>query len=300
MKEREKTMRNSKKIKRIYAGSLSDRICFFLDDTRGIEAIETDSGCSIKLCNINEKESIDIKSFLVARENKKLFIKTIFLVISAVIAWIYLTYILLTYVTNNVFKVLLLFIFFLLIIQIIVIVMLEKETIDYSLKSKHAAEHKMANFIKYNKRLPKNMEEIKRTSRFSLYCGSRASFYRIVEDFIKNMFVIIITIATKNWVQYMCGYIIVYPIIYLVYFLIIRVIFDKKIEENHVYKNIVEATSILLGYILQCVNTTSKVEDKDIFLAYSVAKIWMQIVYPEYYNPNDEFPIPDNFKVNSN
>ena len=51
---------------------------------------------------------------------------------------------------------------------------------------------------------------------------------------------------------------------------------------------VIKPTKKVLTNIAQCANTTSKVKDRDIILAYSVAKPWLQVVYPEFYNENED------------
>ena len=43
-----------------------------------------------------------------------------------------------------------------------------------------------------------------------------------------------------------------------------------------------------LTNIAQCGNTTKNVKDKDILLAYRVASVWMQVVYPEFYKKDED------------
>jgi hypothetical protein len=46
----------------------------------------------------------------------------------------------------------------------------------------------------------------------------------------------------------------------------------------------------VLTHIAQYANTTRKVKDEDLILAYYVARKWLQAVYPEYYDEkNDTF-----------
>ena len=51
---------------------------------------------------------------------------------------------------------------------------------------------------------------------------------------------------------------------------------------------IIKPIKKVLTHIAQCANTTSKVKDRDIIFAYSVAKPWLQVVYPEFYNENED------------
>lgn len=70
----------------------------------------------------------------------------------------------------------------------------EEKAEECNKKSKHSAEHMMVNFLEINKRLPKNIEEVKKYSRFSSECGSRKLIEGIVEELIRSIIATVLTI----------------------------------------------------------------------------------------------------------
>lgn len=125
-------------------------------------------------------------------------------------------------------------------------------------RSKHSAEHMMINFLEANLRLPKNIQEIKSVSRFSKSCGSRF----ITVDLVKNTIPYIISLLEA---------------------LICTVILSQI--ENFINQG--------LNYSFQCCNTTKKVRQEDIIVAFYAAKHWLKIVYPEFFS-DDKFYCEEN------
>ena len=50
----------------------------------------------------------------------------------------------------------------------------------------------------------------------------------------------------------------------------------------------------LLNNIVQCANTSKKVNEVDFLLAYCVAKEWIKLVYPNFYDESEDTFL-DNF-----
>jgi hypothetical protein len=51
---------------------------------------------------------------------------------------------------------------------------------------------------------------------------------------------------------------------------------------------IIKPIQKVLNIIVQCSNTTKKVDDNDIIMAYCAAREWLKIVYPEFYNEEED------------
>ena len=66
------------------------------------------------------------------------------------------------------------------------------------------------------------------------------------------------------------------------------ILIGKLITKYGVLNFAIKPLNKVLTNIIQCVNTTTNVKDKDIAMAYCVSKAWLQIVYPEFYNGNDD------------
>lgn len=169
--------------------------------------------------------------------------------------------------------------------------MFEYMMIPSSARSKHSAEHKIVNFIMKNSRLPQNMKEIKKSSRFTVGCDSIEKEEVWVKAFVACIF-------ADLYVS--CSFIIIYLIFpnielvsekilliaYLITYLVIAFINIRMILKGN-YKKIINILMKGMNYFLQCFNTTNKVEETDILLAFYAAKYWVKRVYPEYYTDND-------------
>ena len=253
-----------------YAASLPNEIRFYLNDTQYLVAYEDNKGeCLISLGEETEEieeETVQIKSRL------------------SILGYISVLY--LINIIDTIFILLIVMNFILFIFDFVYVVLDETST-DQNLKSKHSAEHMMANFLEINRRLPKNIEEVKKSSRFSPECGSRELITGITEKFIQRViataFVTVIIILTPfsfNSITSVIAFIATY---YFIEFFV-----GKVIIKYEWFNFITEPIKKVLTNIVQLANTTSKVKDKDIILAYFVAKQWLQVVYPEFYNENED------------
>lgn len=190
------------------------------------------------------------------------------------------------FLLRSIFHTFSIFLYFLIIIGIF-----EYMMIPSSARSKHSAEHKIVNFITKNSRLPQNMQEIKKSSRFSSGCDSAEKEEIWVKAFIACVFADLYA---------SCGFVIIYLffyniepigektllIIYALMYLAMAFINIKMILKGY-YKRTISILMKGMNYFLQCFNTTNKVEETDILLAFYAAKYWVKRVYPEYYTDND-------------
>lgn len=168
-----------------------------------------------------------------------------------------------------------------------------------AIKSKHSAEHMMVNFLEFNKRLPRNIEEVKKYSRFSKECGSRDLIKGIAEELIRSIIATVFTIIVSTVVSHLCSNSIANIIVFLVTYYFIKLLVGKAITKYGALSFIIKPIKKVLTMIAQCANTTSKVKDRDIVLAYAVARTWMQVVYPEFYNENKDIFWKQYLEVNN-
>ena len=147
-------------------------------------------------------------------------------------------------------------------------------------KSKHAAEHMMVNFLEKHKRLPNSLEELKNASRFSNKCGTRSQVEAAARISVQLVMSTIIACLCELVV---CDLAIVYIIVYLIsYFLI-----GYFSHQGQCLYFLVKPIKNLFNLAGQLGNTTKKVRDEDLKLAFNVCWVWTQIVYPEYFYDED-------------
>lgn len=172
--------------------------------------------------------------------------------------------------------------------KMICVLVLETKTTSPSLKSKHSAEHMMVNFLEKYKRLPKSIEELKKSSRFASDCGSRKIIKGFTEDFLSFLFGGIILIIADYFLSSLLENIIVYTIILVLIYILGYFLSSIVLKKCKKIQFVVGAIENLLNNIVQCANTTKKVKDIDLVLAYFAAKAWMLHVYPEFYNEKED------------
>ncbi len=192
-----------------------------------------------------------------------------------------ITFILFSLFQKNIFISLVFLNFAIFIVDLLCEILINNKYLSNSIKSKHSAEHMVCNFLEKNLRLPRNMSEIKNSSRFHKDCGECIVYSESTPYFIQSL---LTTIVTSFVVKYckntpFAFIFAIYTVIgYIVGILIIKY---KKLDF------IIKTINLALGYILQCFSTTKNVKDNDIILAYYAAKCWLKIVYPEFYNKDD-------------
>lgn len=269
------------------AASLQNEIRFYLNDTQYLTAVEYEEGCVIRLeeemaekCNKKSKISI-------IRENLKEFIKPFSIILGiSLLDFIGIFY--LCKITDNILALLIIMNIICFIINIVDVVIIETMTITPAIKSKHSAEHMMVNFLEINKRLPRNIEEVKKSSRFSPQCGSRKLIKGFAEEFTRSIVATIFTVIVSIIVSHFSSNSLTNVIVLLSTYFLVKFVVGKAITKYGALNFIIKPIKKVLTNIAQCANTTSKVKDRDIILAYSVAKPWLQVVYPEFYNENED------------
>ncbi|MDO5557180.1 MAG: hypothetical protein Q4G05_02930 [Clostridia bacterium] len=267
-----------------HASSLEDEIRFYLNDTQYFVASETEDACVVKLKEEGEEEEEKKHDsvFSIIKENIR--------ILSTIIVICLLTLTGLSYLEVFIDNVLIYLIIIYLVCFILIIVcatIVEFMSTNFKLKSKHSAEHMAVNFLEINKRLPRDIGEIKKMSRFSADCGCRHYLKDVEVNFISSMLTTLILIVICAMLpNFIPSYII--DIILIITFFILSSLIGKIIKKYELFNFIIKPINKILVNIMQCANTTKKVKDKDIILAYSVAKYWLQIVYPELCNSDDD------------
>lgn len=274
--------------------SSEDEIRFYLNDTKYITAINCgDGNISVKLGEKVEevKEENQKSKLAIIKENSKEFLKVFSLFLSVVLGTTVMV-LAMTSLFNNILSYL--FFYFAItnivyfIMLIVTVMLLESNSSSMAIRSKHSAEHMMINFLEKNRRLPKNMQEIRKSSRFSTDCGSKELIKGTVEDFISKMFAIIMAFAISSCVAYFFKNIITELIVFFGAYYLFKFIASTFFKKNKKMETVVKPIKNVLTNIVQYANTTKKVKDEDIFLAYCVAKEWIQVVYPEFYNQEED------------
>lgn len=276
-----------------YASSFEDEIRFYFNDEQYVVARDNKDGTfSIKCEEIQELENDkqdneSILTYLKKNIKDKAFLK--FLAFGIGISFLIanlmsVSAFAIIFLIDNILIRLLFMNSMWLFMQVFLVVVLECKFTSQSLKSKHSAEHMMSNFLEKNKRLPQNMKEIKETSRFCFDCGSRKKIRESTKNFIASMFSAIIVFCIEQLIlqnyqnELLLDIIFYIAICYGVWILI---------HKYNKLRVIIKPIENMLNNIVQCSNTTKKVKNNDLQLAYYVAKYWLQIVYPEFYSEDD-------------
>lgn len=270
-----------------HAASLQNEIRFYLNDTQYFAAVEGEEGCTIRLEEEKEEEDNKKSKISVIRENLKEFLKLFSIIFGiSILGFIGVFY--LGKIIDNILVFLIIMNIIYFIINIVNVVIMETMEMAPKVKSKHSAEHMMVNFLEINKRLPKSIEEVKKSSRFSPECGSRELIKGIAEELIQSIVATIFTVIVSVVVSHFSSNSATYVIVFFATYFLVRFVVGKAITMYGALSFIVKPIKKVLTNIAQCAITTSKVKDRDIILAYSVARQWLQVVYPEFYNENED------------
>lgn len=281
-----------------HAASLQNEIRFYLNDTQYLAAVECEEGCTIRLEEEKEEKDNKESKISVIRENLKEFLKLVSIILGiSILGFIGVFY--LSKIIDNILVFLIIMNIIYFIINIVNVVIMETMETAPAVKSKHSAEHMMVNFLEINKRLPKSIEEVKKSSRFSPECGSRELIKGIAEELIRSIVATIFTVIVSIVVSHFSSNSATYVIVFLAAYFLVKFVVGRAITKYGALSFIVKPIKKVLTNIAQCANTTSKVKDRDIILAYSVAKPWLQVVYPEFYNENEDIFWKQYLKVNN-
>lgn len=279
-----------------HAQSLEDEIRFYFNDEQYVVARDNKDGkCSITYEETeelkNDKQDNESTLTYIKKDIKdKVFLKSLAIAIGIsflIAALSMVSIIAIIFLIDNLLISLLFIVSMFLFMVVFLKVIFECKFTSQSIKSKHSAEHMMANFLEKNKRLPQNMKEIKETSRFRVECGSRKKIQDSVEIFVQNILAVIIAICIDNlaFQNFQKG--LIYGIIFTVTYLIISYGVWILIHKYNKLRFIIKPIENMLNNVVQCSNTTTKVRNSDLQLAYYAAKHWLQIVYPEFYSEDD-------------
>ena len=146
----------------------------------------------------------------------------------------------------------------------------------------------MANFLENHNRLPQNLAEIKKSSRFSKNCGSRKKVKWIAENFISRTIAGIILIVATYVFYFLSEKFAIYLLILIIIYTLTLILTNFIVTKSKKIQILTKPLESLLASITQCSNTTKNVDEIDIVLAYMAAKEWLELVYPEFYNEKDD------------
>lgn len=264
---------------------MEDQIRFYLNDTQYIVATEHKSGCKVSLGDTKYDEEEKNNHSILKSVGEKL--KVLALTIGLYVGWCIVLWNLCKNINNTLVSVLIINMSFL-IIGGVNAVILGFTSVPQCIKYKHSAEHMIANFLENNGRLPKNLDELKRSSRFAPNCGSRELTNGIAEEFVRGSFSAIISFFLSIIVGFIYSGNEVTAMTFIIGYFLIRFIIGKLIKNGKI-SYIISPIKKVLTNITQLGNTTSRknVKDNDLFLAYASAELWMKIVYPEFYNEEE-------------
>lgn len=188
---------------------------------------------------------------------------------------------------NNNFIYMGLFGFTFLLITLVHVIIDDLMFLSHSIRSKHSAEHMMANFLEKNNRLPRSMEEMMSSSRFTVDCGSRKKIHYDVEMSIVFLISAILSYPIVTFlIQPKCKN------ESLEFFLSMIVLTSMGLCYNYFkfakkLRFLVKIVENALNYVMQLVNTTKNVTEKDLQIAYCAANLWLWAVYPQFYSEED-------------
>ena len=171
-----------------------------------------------------------------------------------------------------------------LLIGMLFLIFYETCHVSNRVKSKHAAEHMLVNYINLNQKLPESMKEIHMYSRFSPHCGSRYLVKDISENFVGNTICFILSFIFSTLLKPQTNTELFSITFFLLTYWGFKIGIISNIKRDHFLYVLVNPFQILLSYIIQCINTTSQVKTKDIVLAYMAAEYWIKNAYPHLYN----------------
>lgn len=281
-----------------HAASLQNEIRFYLNDTQYLTAVECEEGYTIRLEEERAEEFNKKSEISIIKENLKDFIKLFSIIFGiSILGFIGVFY--LSKIIDNILVFLIIMNIIYFIINILNVVIIETVETAPAIKSKHSAEHMMVNFLETNKRLPKSIEEVKKSSRFSPECGSRELIKGIAEELIRSIVATIFTVIVSVIVSHFSSNSVTNVIVFSSTYFLVKFVVGKAITKYGALNFIIKPIKKVLTNIAQCANTTNNVKDRDIILAYSVAKPWLQVVYPEFYNENEDIFWKQYLKVNN-
>lgn len=258
-------------------------IKFYFNETQYVEAFCEKGKIKCELIEeIEEKKSNDKLDFLeffinsLPKKDKRDIKSFIFMILISY-------YTILYYTKNAVLICLLLALAFWILLIIMECIVYEKmihSDKSSEINSKHSGEHKMINFMKKKKRLPNSIKEIKKSSRFSIHCGTNEEYKDILKIVITFAIILviggIIFLILSNLFHGIL-FIVIYAILtYKLFF-----VYYRKIYNTQIVDVISDMLKIVDGHFLQYFNTSRKVKDEDLEIAFLSGKVWFVLTYPE-------------------
>lgn len=146
-----------------------------------------------------------------------------------------------------------------------------KATLTFNYKSKHTAQHKIIHYIEKLQKLPNDIKQIKKMSRFEKACGyeEEKKRYKEYANNILKAFSIFSILIFVFFIEENTGIFLLLLSYWVIRFLL--------------YRTVLSPLSTILNIFFQLASTTRKPDEKDLMLAWIVAKEWMKEEYPEYF-----------------
>lgn len=297
MKEQRSKLKNTERTSKLdnievyKAKSNEDVIRFYANEYEYVEAIDNHDG-TMRIRQGNEKDDEKDKKDDKAKEKSEGLLSYVKKEPKVVVGIILICGIItllmvgitmfLAFVINNLLISLLLIDFLFFIFSIVLIMFFEYTETSKSAKSKHSAEHMMVTFLEKNSRLPKDIDETKNISRFSSRCGSQEKTIELTMTFVECFITTILTIIVIS--NFKCENNILEFCILLAVYLLINILVRRLMVKYKIFNFLINPIQKGLNIIIQCCNTTKKVRDEDIIMAYCVAVYYIILVYPEFYS----------------
>lgn len=266
-----------------HAVSTEEDIRFYINETQYFSATHDDNGYNVEFCTKKEKEEQVKTKFQKFKENLDigLFCSVFILIVVSmcILLSVFIdSYVIFLFATS----------LLPIMIQMFFIVILEMRSVSKNLRSKHSAEHMMANFLETNQRLPRSIEEVKSASRFCEDCGTRKLISGNSELFFSKLSAFIVSIIASGICNHFSDNKIIHLTVVSVTFCLVSIVARIILDKYKKTEKLTEPLTIACSKLIQRINTTSKVKDRDIILAFCAARAWLELVYPEYCTEDDD------------
>ena len=286
---------DSEKLIVLHARSHEDKIKFYVNENECFvgEKIKDKIEIIVNLCDDTKNAEITTKTSF--KENLKYALSSyhIILLSALIVLLSILSIIFVASLINNTLISLLLITTIPLITKMTAITLYEFKETSMALKSKHAAEHMMINCLETYRRLPKSLKELKKSSRFRKDCSSRKKIKGFTNDYLSWSVAGLITYFAEYFFSILSLNAIIYLIILVSLYFLIYFLTNIALTKIKKLQFIVIPIENLLNNIVQCANTSKKVNEVDFLLAYCVAKEWIKLVYPEFYDESEDTFLDD-------
>lgn len=280
----------------LHARSHEDKIKFYINENECFvgEKIKDKNEIIVNLCDDTKNKEIVPEISL--KDNLKFALSSYHIILpSALIVFLsIISIIFIASLINNTLISLLLITTIPFITKITTVTLFEFKETSMSLKSKHAAEHMMINCLETYRRLPKSLKELKNSSRFRKDCSSRKKIKGFTNNYLSLSVAGLITYFAEYFLSFLSLNAIIYLIILVSLYFLIYFLTNIALTKIKKLQFIVMPLENLLNNIVQCANTTQKVDQVDFLLAYCVAKEWIKLVYPNFYDESGDTFL-DNF-----